>query len=125
MPFWTRSGTSSTAERGRTRQKGLGKDGQRQTLKESVEDRGGGGKWSEGDCLLALLRWLFGMTPEERFEHIEQVIVQIVDIQREQAEVQRDQARIVRNHAQTLLEVTEKLDALIDVVDKLIKRNGH
>ena len=100
------------------------------------------------------------MTPEERFEHIEQVIVQIVDIQREQAEVQRDQAdvqrnqaRVVRDHAtllsdhatllsdhatalrnhahfedayaQKMLEVTEKLDALIDVVDKLIKRNGH
>ena len=72
-----------------------------------------------------LLSWLYGMTPEERFDHIEQVIVQIVDIQREQAEVQRDQARIVRDHAQTLLEVTEKLEALIDVVDKPIKRNGH
>ena len=58
------------------------------------------------------------MTPEERFEHIEETIVQIVDIQREQADVQRKQAR-------TILEVTEKLDALIDVVDKLIKRNGH
>jgi hypothetical protein len=107
------------------------------------------------------------MTPEERFEHIEQAIVQIVDIQREQAEVQRDQAdvqrnqaRIVRDHAtllsdhatllsdhatllsdhataqrnrahfedaysQKMLEVTEKLDALIEVVDKVIKRNGH
>lgn len=58
------------------------------------------------------------MTPEERFEHIEQAIVQIVDIQRDQAGVQRDQARAI-------LEVTEKLDALIGVVDKLIQRNGH
>ena len=58
------------------------------------------------------------MTPEERFEHIEQTIVQIVDIQ-------RDQARVLRDHAQAILEVTEKLDALIDVVDKLVKRNGN
>lgn len=58
------------------------------------------------------------MTPEERFEHIEQAIVQIVDIQRDQAGVQRDQARAI-------LEVTEKLDTLIGVVDKLIQRNGH
>jgi hypothetical protein len=65
------------------------------------------------------------MTPEERFEHIEETIVQIVDIQREQAGVQRDQAHILRHHAQASLEVTEKLDALIGVVDKLINRNGH
>ena len=79
------------------------------------------------------------MTPEERFDHIEQTIVPIVDIQREQADVQRaqasiqrdqasiqrDQASIQRNQAQAILEVTEKLDALIDVVDKLVKRNGH
>jgi hypothetical protein len=58
------------------------------------------------------------MTPEERFDHIEQTIVQIVDIQREQADAQRTQAHVI-------LEVTEKLDALIDVVDKLVKRNGH
>jgi vacuolar-type H+-ATPase subunit I/STV1 len=74
---------------------------------------------------IKLLSWLYCMTPEERFEHIEQAIVQIVDIQREQADVQRAQARIQRDQAQAILEVTEKLDALIDVVDKLVKRNGH
>ena len=57
------------------------------------------------------------MTPEERFEHIEGVLVQIVDIQREQAGVQRDQARLQREQARAILEVTERLDALIDVVD--------
>ena len=65
------------------------------------------------------------MTPEERFEHVEQAIVQIVDIQRDQAGVQRDQARILREQARAILEVTEKLDALIAVVDKLVQRNGH
>jgi len=65
------------------------------------------------------------MTPEERFEHIEQAIVQIVDIRRDQAGVQRDQARIQREQARAILEVTEKLDALIGVVDKLVQRNGH
>jgi hypothetical protein len=53
------------------------------------------------------------MTPEERFEHIEETTVQIVNIQREQAPVQRDQARILRDQAEAILEVTEKLDALI------------
>ena len=43
------------------------------------------------------------MTHEERFEHIEQTIVQIVDMQREQADVQRAQARIQRDHAQAIL----------------------
>ena len=55
------------------------------------------------------------MTPEERFEHIEQTLAQIVDIQREQADVQREQADvqreqagIQREQAQAILEVTEK-----------------
>lgn len=90
------------------------------------------------------------MTPEERFEHIEEAIVQMVDIQREQAEVQRNQSRTIleltkemaknfehidramaeivdiqRHQADAIHEVTEKLDALIDVVDKMIKRNGQ
>lgn len=100
-----------------------------------------------------MLSWFHGMTPEERFEHIEQAIVQIVDIQREQADIQREQAEVQRqqariqkdqaqailgvteklntltevqqDQARAILEVTEKLDALIDVVDKLVKRNGH
>ena len=74
---------------------------------------------------IELLSLLYCMTPEDRFEHIEQTLAQIVDIQREQASVQRDQASIQREQAQAILEVTEKLDALIDVVDKLVKRNGH
>jgi hypothetical protein len=65
------------------------------------------------------------MTPEERFELIEQTIAPIVDIQREQTDVQRAQARIPRHHAQAILEVTGKLDALNGVVDKLVKRNRH
>ena len=43
------------------------------------------------------------MTHEERFEHIEQTIVQVVDMQREQADVQRAQARIQRDQAQAIL----------------------
>jgi hypothetical protein len=43
------------------------------------------------------------MTHEEGFEHIEQTIVQVVDMQREQADVQRAQARIQRDHAQAIL----------------------
>jgi hypothetical protein len=39
--------------------------------------------------------------------------------------VQRDHARVLRDHAQAILKVTEKLDALIDVVGKLAKRNGN
>ena len=63
------------------------------------------------------------MTHQERFEHIEQTIVQVVDMQRGQADVQRPQARIQRDHAQAILASTGELDALIDVVGKRIKRN--
>jgi hypothetical protein len=65
------------------------------------------------------------MTPEERFEPIARNVVQIVDVQREQADVQRAQARIERDQAQAILEITGKLDALIGVVDKPARRNGH
>lgn len=59
------------------------------------------------------------MTPEERFEKIEATLevvatrlVEIVDVQREQAQAQRRQAS-------SLLELTEKLDAMIDITGDL------
>ncbi len=59
------------------------------------------------------------MTPEERFEKIEPTLevvatrlVEIVDVQREQAQAQRRQAS-------SLLELTEKLDAMIDITGDL------
>ena len=61
------------------------------------------------------------MTPEERFEKIEAALevvtvrlVEIVDVQREQAQTQRRQAS-------SLLELTEKLDAMIDITGHLQK----
>jgi hypothetical protein len=58
------------------------------------------------------------MTPEEGSNISNRPSSRFVDIQREQADVQP-------TRAQTILEVTEKLDVLIDVVAKLVKRNGH
>ncbi len=59
------------------------------------------------------------MTPEERFEKIEPTLevvatrlVEIVDVQREQAQAQRRQAS-------SLLELTGKLDAMIDITGDL------
>ena len=59
------------------------------------------------------------MTPEQRLEKIEATLevvttrlVEIVDVQREQAQAQRRQAS-------SLLELTEKLDAMIDIAGNL------
>ena len=55
------------------------------------------------------------MTPEERFEHIEETLVQVVDIQRDQAEIQRRQGAV-------MLELAERVDAVIAVVERFLSR---
>jgi hypothetical protein len=50
------------------------------------------------------------MTSEERFEHIEQTLVGIVDIQREQADTQRQQAALMLELAHKHVELVERVD---------------
>jgi hypothetical protein len=67
------------------------------------------------------------MTPEERFLHIEQTLVGIVDIQREQADTQRQQAAFMLELAHKHAELVERVDAVITVMERYLSRdkNGH
>ena len=62
------------------------------------------------------------MTPEERFEHIEEALVRIVDIQREQAEVQRRQAAVLLELSQRHAELAERVDAVILMLERFLSR---
>ncbi len=62
------------------------------------------------------------MTPEERFERIEGTLVQVVDVQREQAEIQRQQAPFMLELAKKHADLIERVDAVIAVMERLLSR---
>ena len=59
------------------------------------------------------------MTPEERFEKIEELLEVVTGRLVETVDVQRDQAQIQRKQTTALLELTEKLDATVNIADGL------
>jgi hypothetical protein len=65
------------------------------------------------------------MTSEERFEHIEQTLVGIVDIQREQADTQRQQAAFMPELAHKHVGLVERVDAVITVVERYLSRDKN
>src|SRR5207249_3463199 len=74
------------------------------------------------------------LTHEERHEYIDQTLLQIVEIQRDQAGTQRQQAavllEIAQRHAaldQRLAELTERVHTVISAIDRFLDRwrNGR
>jgi len=79
-----------------------------------------------------------GMNPEERFNYIEAVLAEIVEIQRETTNTMRQQAKVLKAHAQAIVEHDERiierdermdrierhLEVLIQITDGLIRESG-
>jgi hypothetical protein len=65
------------------------------------------------------------MTSEERFAHIEETLVQTVDIQREQAETQRRQAALMLEIAHRHADLAERVDTVIGVVERFLSRDKN
>ena len=62
------------------------------------------------------------MTPEERFNQIEQALVQTAELQRKQAAVLLTHAKAIAEHDERLERIGRHLEVLINILDDLIRK---